>query len=142
MGYLSEISGGDAKASAPGMRASLPARLSGALFGGAAAFQVCLVAGMPWGEFAWGGANPGVLPTGYRIASVGSAIVLTGLGLALGGATKGPVARRRLITGALVFSAVSLVTNAISPSTPERAVWVPFALVQLGLLLAARRIRE
>ena len=139
MRYLPERSAGDVDASRREGRASGAARLSGALFAGAAAFQVGLVAGMPWGEFAWGGANPGVLSTGLRIGSAGSAVVLAGLGVALAGGVTGSVARRRVITGALVFSMASALANAITPSSKERAIWVPFALVQLGLLFVARR---
>jgi hypothetical protein len=34
-----------------------------------AGFQIALAFGAPWGVAAWGGRNPGVLPTGYRVAS-------------------------------------------------------------------------
>ncbi len=32
-------------------------------------FQLALAFGAPWGVAAWGGRHPGVLPTGYRVAS-------------------------------------------------------------------------
>ncbi len=41
-----------------------------------AAFQLALALGAPWGEAAWGGQNPGVLPRGLRIASGIAALVV------------------------------------------------------------------
>lgn len=60
---------------------SRPARVSGALFLAAAAFQTALAAGAPWGAAAWGGDHHGTLPVGYRLGSAGSAAVLATLGL-------------------------------------------------------------
>ena len=85
---------------------SMAARLSGGLFLAAAGFQVALAAGAPWGAAAWGGANSGVLPMGYRVASVGSAAVLAGLGVALSGGVSAPRSRRRLLIGARICDAV------------------------------------
>ena len=136
---LSAISADGSADSSPVVR-SIAARLSGGLFLAAAGFQVALAAGAPWGAAAWGGANSGVLPMGYRVASVGSAAVLAGLGVALSGGVSAPRSRRRLLIGALGFATLSAVMNLASPSGIERAIWVPFAAVQIATLLWARRV--
>ena len=102
---LSAISADGSADSSPVVR-SIAARLSGGLFLAAAGFQVALAAGAPWGAAAWGGANSGVLPMGYRVASVGSAAVLAGLGVALSGGVSAPRSRRRLLIGARICDAV------------------------------------
>ncbi len=118
---------------------SRPARVSGALFLAAAAFQTALAAGAPWGAAAWGGDHHGTLPVGYRLGSAGSAAVLATLGLGVGGRMSDPRRRRRLLTGALGFAGLSAVMNARSPSAIERSIWTPYAMLQLGVLLVARR---
>ena len=47
-----------------------------ALLGGLSLFQIGLALGAPWGAASWGGANRGVLPTGFRIASGFAGLVL------------------------------------------------------------------
>lgn len=119
--------------------ASRAARVSGAMLLATAGFHVALAAGTPWGAAAWGGANPGVLPTGYRLGSAGSAVVLSGLGVAMVGGVSSPQRRRRLLNGALGFATLSAVMNAASPSSIERSIWVPFAIVHIATLIAAQR---
>ena len=46
------------------------------LLGVIALFQLALALGAPWGAAAWGGQNPGVLPTGLRVASGLTAVVV------------------------------------------------------------------
>ena len=105
--------------------------VSGSLFGLASAFQVALAAGAPWGRLAWGGGHEGRLPTGLRVASVGSAIVLLGIAAVVVRRRRGRVVALRMVLG---FSVVSAVVNAASPSVPERLVWTPFAIVQCALI--------
>lgn len=107
---------------------------------GAAAFQVALAAGAPWGEFAMGGRFPGRFPTPLRVAAVGQAVVLLGLGtvvLARAGLAFGVWGDLAvpLTWGVVGFSVASLVLNAITPSVRERLVWVPVALVMLATSL-------
>jgi hypothetical protein len=57
----------------------VPSRRAGAAaavgFAGIAAYQVALALGAPFGSAAWGGAHPGTLPPGLRVASdVGAAL--------------------------------------------------------------------
>ena len=109
---------------------------------GAAAFQVALALGAPWGAYAMGGKYPGRFPAPMRVAAVVQALILGGLAgvvLARAGlmlATWAPTASW-LIWVAVAFSAVSLLLNSITTSTGERLVWVPVAIVMLASSLAA-----
>jgi hypothetical protein len=58
------------------LQIQIPAILSGLIFLAVAVFQVLLFAGVPLGEYSWGGANKGVLPVRLRIASLLSACLL------------------------------------------------------------------
>jgi hypothetical protein len=106
---------------------------------GVGAFQVALALGAPWGEAAWGGANAGVLPVGFRLASGASAVVWAGVAAVSAGRILGPVGRRRLLLGAAVYSTIGIAMNAISPSSTERAIWVPVTAVGAGLAWMAWR---
>jgi hypothetical protein len=104
------------------------------------AFQVALAAGAPWGDLAYGGANPGTLPAGYRAASAGAALAWGATTVAI---TRMPIpVTQRGRNGLAVLAAVGLVgatMNAISPSVGERALWAP---VSLALGLGALRLRS
>jgi len=106
---------------------------------GVGLFQVALAVGAPWGAAAWGGANAGVLPTGFRVASGVSAFVWAGVAAVAAGRLLGPVGRRRLLLGAAAYSSLGIVMNAASPSGVERAVWVPATAVGAGLAWMAWR---
>lgn len=106
---------------------------------GVGLFQVALVVGAPWGAAAWGGANAGVLPVGFRVGSGVSALVWTGVAAVSAGRLLGPVGRRRLLLGAAVLSTLGIAMNAASPSTVERAVWVPLTAVGAALAWMAWR---
>lgn len=100
------------------------------------AFQVALAVGVPWGEFAMGGAFPGQLPTVLRAAAIAQALVLlafTAVVLARQGVALARLARPsgRLIWVVVAFAALSLVLNVLTPSAGERALWAPVALVLL-----------
>jgi hypothetical protein len=102
----------------------------------AVAFQIALASGVPWGEYAMGGAFPGQLPPALRIAALIQALLLVGLaavvmvraGLILKGWSQ---VARRLVWVVVSFAAVSLVVNLITPSAGERAIWAPVALLLL-----------
>ena len=103
---------------------------------GVIAFQLALAAGAPWGEYAMGGSNPGRYPTRLRVAAVGQAILLAVLAIivlsAAGLVIPGVAASFPwLIWLVVAFSALSVVLNAISPSAPERRLWVPVTVVML-----------
>lgn len=119
---------------------SRAARWPALLYGALAAFQAALAGGAPWGAVAWGGAHPGVLPGGYRAASAVSAVVWAAVTVALVAPGLSRRSRRRLVTVLLPVMVLSAVMNAASPSPAERALWTPFAVVQLVLLWRLRRV--
>jgi hypothetical protein len=104
------------------------------LLGVIAIFQAALALGAPWGEAAWGGQNPGVLPRNLRIASGIAAIVIYPLIILLVMAGAGliddgwvPVdvtIAMWLLAGLLTVGAIM---NALSRSPRER-LWAPVAL--------------
>ncbi len=109
-------------------------------------FQIALAAGVPWGEFAMGGAFPGQFPPELRVAAVLQAGILAALAfvvLARAGITLPRWSRtsRWLIWVVVAFSAVSLVLNTITPSAGERAIWAPVALIMLicSVIVAIRK---
>jgi hypothetical protein len=99
-------------------------------------FQVALAAGAPWGELAMGGRYPGRFPPPMRALAVVQAAILTGLALvvldAAGIADLGWTASVPWLAWVpVVFAALSVLVNAISPSPRERRLWVPVGLVLL-----------
>lgn len=126
------------------MQPALAARLFMALDALAVLFQILLAAGMPWGEYAWGGAYPGTLPPPMRVASAFSALLLGAMGavvLIRAGIVR-PDWRDRFrkpawfVTG---YFAVGVVANAITPSAMERIIWLPVAAALFGLSLVVAR---
>jgi hypothetical protein len=115
-------------------------RFAAILFAGwiaaVALFQLALAAGAPWGEYAMGGAFPGVFPPAMRIAALIqipvlgllAAIVLARAGLALPGWAP---ASRKLVWVVVGLLAIGLILNLVTPSHLERLIWAPVA----GLLL-------
>jgi hypothetical protein len=106
---------------------------------GVGLFQVALALGAPWGAAAWGGANAGVLPAGFRAASGVSALVWAGVAAVAAGRLLGPVGRRRLFLGVAAYSTLGIAMNAASPSGIERAVWVPATALGAGTAWMAWR---
>lgn len=104
------------------------------VFGLLAAFQIALILGAPWGEFAWGGQQK-VLEQNRRFAS-GINVVLYFLMSAVL-LTKAGYLHSRPIEGILpfvlwmmvAFGAVGVFLNAITRSKKERAVMLPTAIV-------------
>lgn len=102
---------------------------------GVVGFQVALVAGAPWGEYAMGGQNKGTLPTRLRISSGISAVFMlaqSGHYLAQAGvltplldSTWNNVANWAWFA----FTVIGLVLNSITRSKKERNLWVPVLLV-------------
>ena len=83
-----------------------------------------------------GGAFPGQFPLALRVAALVQAALLSGMaavvmaraGLVLAGWSR---VSRWLVWIVVAFAAVSLVLNLITPSTGERAIWAPIALLLL-----------
>ena len=98
-------------------------------------FQVALVAGAPWGEYAMGGQNKGALPPSLRITSGISAVLMlaqSGHYLAQAGVFA-PVLDPTWNSIAnwfwFAFTVIGLVLNGISRSKKERNLWVPVLAV-------------
>jgi hypothetical protein len=103
-----------------------------------AGFQICLAAGAPWGEAAWGGQRVH-LPAGLRVASAISALVLLALAipvLRLAGrrATDTPAGwLRPTMWVVTVFAILNTLGNLASRSAVERTIMSP-ATVALALM--------
>ena len=103
---------------------------------GVIAFQLALAAGAPWGEYAMAGAYPGRYPPRLRAAAIGQALLLgvtAVIVLSAAGLVLPDVAANFpwLMWLVVAFEGVAVLLNAISPSAPERRVWVPVTLVLL-----------
>ena len=99
------------------------------------AFQVALISGAPWGEYAFGGKYKGVLPRNLRIGSVITSFLylsIAGHYLAqLGVFPKmlSPDLNQVANWAVVGLNALALIMNTITPSKKERMIWAPVALV-------------
>ncbi len=97
-------------------------------------FQVCLIAGAPWGRLTQGGRYVGVLPPSGRVAAGLSILILAcmaaGIASAAGMAPHWPMWTAYVALGLHV---VSTIVNWITPSRAERRLWGPVNTVMLGL---------
>jgi hypothetical protein len=111
-----------------------------------AAFQLGLALGAPLGHAAWGGTYT-QLPPGLRIASalavgvwVFAALIV--LGRAGGGVVCVPQTFVRRGTWILVgVNLLAALENFVSPSSWERFIWGPVALILAALCLVVARSR-
>ena len=109
-----------------------------------AVFQLLLALGAPWGQAAWGGGQEGQLPHELRFASTISMVILIGAALIVLGragywGTRFYELFRRGTWVLAVLMAVGAVMNAASPSSWERFMWAPVALLlALACLIVAR----
>lgn len=100
-----------------------------------AVFQGALVAGLPFGNFAWGGAHR-ILPTKLRIGSVVSIFLYITFALIILSKADimslfvNPTIAMWILT---IYFFIGALMNGISRSNKERAVMTPVALV-LALL--------
>jgi hypothetical protein len=127
------------------MSSPLAARVFAFLIFAVVLFQCALVAGVPWGEFAWGGGYRGQLPVEMRIASALSAllllvlgaIVLTRAGLLL---PRWQHLSRKLIWVVVAYCAIGVIANAMTPSAWERIIWLPvtIALLAMSVVVATK----
>jgi len=127
----------------PLMKKSHTAHVFNALVTVVIVFQIALAFGMPWGELTWGGKFPGVLPMYMRGACILSAILLMAFALVVSVRaglllSSWQQASKTFIWVVIVYGALGVIANAVSPSYWERAIWLPVALVLLacGLIVA------
>ncbi len=107
------------------------------------AFQLALVAGAPWGDYAMGGAFSGRMPAPMRAAAVVQVVVLAAVALVvLSGAG---LLLPNLIESApwlvwvpVALSGVAVLLNAATQSAGEKRLWLPVTIVLLttSLLVA------
>lgn len=97
-------------------------------------FQLALALGAPLGAAAWGGQNPGVLPSRLRLASALVCVVVYPLIAAVILAAEGLIADWLPLDHSIpmwvlvAFFALGAIMNAISRSAPER-IWAPVAAI-------------
>lgn len=109
-----------------------------------AAFQVALALGAPLGRAAWGGTYT-QLPTGLRIASafaVGIWVLAALIVLGRAGFQVSPLPPAFLRWGTWTLVGVSVLAalvNIASPSSWERFLWGPVALILAWLCLVVAR---
>ncbi|MBP6647886.1 MAG: hypothetical protein KA207_18660 [Burkholderiaceae bacterium] len=129
--------------SAPAKRSARAARVFTWLTAIAVLFQWALAAGLPWGELAWGGAYPGVLPEAMRWASLGSGLLLMGMVWVVRVRAGLTPSRhlpwmRKLIWCVVAYCALGVLANLATPSVWERVVWTPVvSLLLLASLVVA-----
>lgn len=99
-------------------------------------FQICMIAGAPWGRLTQGGFNSGKLPTRNRILAGFSVFLMLAMGLSIISAA-GYWPSWPIWSGwiALASTIVSVIMNLMTPSVPERKLWGPVTLAMLGLAL-------
>lgn len=109
-------------------------------------FEIALAAGMPWGEFAWGGNYSGVLPTDMRVASVVQAFLLLALILVvliragLIFPAWQPISKK-LVWAVVTYCALGVIANAITPSFWERIIWLPVLTICFASSLVVAKAR-
>ena len=97
-------------------------------------FQFALVFGAPLGNYAWGGQHK-VLPTNYRVSSVGSVILYVLFAAVIAskaGFISGIILPHTVTFSMYVFAAyftLGIAMNAISKSKKERLIMAPVSAV-------------
>ncbi|MFT5632055.1 MAG: hypothetical protein ACI9HB_003241 [Gammaproteobacteria bacterium] len=99
-------------------------------------FQICVIAGAPWGRLTQGGFNHGKLPTRNRVGAGFSIFLMIFMGLSIYSAA-GSWPNWPIWTGwiTLATTVVSVIMNLLTPSAPERMLWAPITMAMLGLAL-------
>jgi hypothetical protein len=109
----------------------------------AAAFQLALIAGAPWGELTLGGKFPGRLPGRIRPLALLSTALLSSFALIVA-ARAGLILpdwqgrARPLSWGVVAYCALGVLANGFTPSRKERLLWLPVVAVMFvsSLLVA------
>jgi hypothetical protein len=97
-------------------------------------FQLALAAGAPWGAYAMAGAFPGRLPASLRVGAALQAVMISAAAVVILARANVVYLRwsrlvHRLTWVIVTVMGVSLVLNVMTPSTGERAIWAPVALM-------------
>ena len=99
------------------MSPELAAIAATVVLAGLVCFQLALAAGLPFGRYAWGGANE-VLPRGLRIASALATIVY-------------------VLSAATILEAAGVTDLVASTELPRNVVWVLAGLFAIGTVMNA-----
>ena len=103
---------------------------------GIIAFQVALVAGVPWGHLTQGGRHQGSLPVRLRVAAGVSIILLIGMGLAIASTAElVPSSPVWLGWATVGIQALTTVANWATPSNSERWLWGPISTIMLAVAI-------
>jgi hypothetical protein len=100
-------------------------------------FQIAIISGAPWGEYAFGGKNKGVLPKNLRIGSVITSFLYLGIAghylaqLGIFPKLLSPELNQVANWAIVGINTLALAMNTITPSKKERMMWAPVALVLL-----------
>ena len=106
------------------------------------AFQIALISGAPWGEYAFGGQNKGVLPRNLRIGSAITSFLYLGIAghylaqLGIFPKLLSPELNQVANWAIVGINTLALIMNTITPSKKERMIWAPIALVLLATSVA------
>ncbi len=99
-------------------------------------FQIGLVIGMPWGEYAMGGRFPGTYPWKMRLGSIIQIIILFFFAYIV--LIRAEIVSSRYdefsmtaIWFVVCFLVLAVVLNLITPSKKERAIWAPTSIILL-----------
>ena len=101
-------------------------------------FQIALISGAPWGEYAFGGQNKGVLPRNLRIGSAITSFLYLGIAghylaqLGIFPKLLSPELNQVANWAIVGINSLALIMNTITPSKKERMIWAPVALVLLA----------
>ena len=105
------------------------------------AFQVALIAGVPWGHLTQGGQYAGALPLAGRVfagVSIG-VLALMGWIVAARAGLAAPEFPRWTIWVVVACLVVSVGLHLLTPSAAERALWLPVVGVKLACALRVAR---
>ncbi len=97
-------------------------------------FQIALALGAPFGHLAMGGSVEGSFPPPMRVGALIQAALLVALGFIIlrgAGVLSLPLPRRWLIWLPVAFAGLTTFLNTITPSSAERSLWLPVAVVLL-----------
>ena len=116
------------------------------ILAGYAIFQLCLILGVPWGNYAWGG-HYETLPTSLRVGSAVSILIyFFAISLVLSRAGISSIIKSKKVTyyGTWVFTGyffVGILMNAVSRSPGERYN-VPFIFILTIMFLIVAKSKR
>jgi hypothetical protein len=105
-------------------------------------FQIAIISGAPWGEYAFGGKNKGVLPKNLRIGSVITSFLYLGIAghyltqLGIFPKLLFPELNQVANWAIVGINTLALTMNTITPSKKERMIWAPVLFVLLVTTVA------